>query len=182
MNYTEMLNQLIDKSGKMLKEIAEECQRDGVSLTNTYLSSLKTTPGKIASDEISRAIAKACNAKYTEVLVVQAYLDKAPEIILEYLDAQRKCMRLAEGFFTEDFTNQPDAMEFIMSMRESSLAEYICETIVHFRDSESVSLFENALNDFKAKQDEPKCMVIYPEQIKEIKFVNESDIRKLQQE
>ena len=177
MNYTEMLNMLIDKSGKMLKEIAEECQKDGINLTNTYLSSLKTTPGKIASDDISRAIAKACNAKYVDVLVVQAYLDKAPAIIIEYLEAQIAMMSIFQQAFMQNMQEHPEVLEIIKGYQEYSLAEMICETIENIRDADSVEEFINAIN--ANQEEEPQCMVIYPEQLKNIKFVNESDLRKL---
>ena len=103
MTYNTLLNELIDQSGKMIKEIASECtEKYGVNLTNLYLSNLKTNPGRIASDEISRAIAKACGAEYEDILVVQAYIDKAPQIIKDYLqyiqDAQNMTGDILELF------------------------------------------------------------------------------------
>ena len=64
MNYTKMLNKLIKESEMTQKEISDKCKELGEEVTTTYLSALKNTNGKMASDNISRTIAKACNAKY----------------------------------------------------------------------------------------------------------------------
>lgn len=86
MNYRELLTELINGSGKTLNAIVKELKADGVEITSNYLSILKNTDNKIASEEVSRAIAKACNAEYEDILVVQGYLDKAPETIRKMLE------------------------------------------------------------------------------------------------
>lgn len=178
MTYTEMLNKVLDGSGKMLKEIAEECQKSGVNLTNTYLSSLKTTPGKIASDDISRAIAKACEAKYEDILVVQAYLDRAPAVIIEFLEHTKKMSGFAADLMSMGELSV-DYMQAIQTLQEYTLAEYVCETILESRDKENDERMKAVKEKYRQEKEEPKCMVIYPEQLKNVKFVSESELQKL---
>lgn len=173
MDYTEMLNKLIDESGKMSKEICEECNElYGIKLTTAYLSSLKTTKGRNASPEVSRAIAKACNSKYEDVLVVQAFLDKAPDTILEFFQGARELMDLGKSIGMGLMSETTEIETEYKKSTEISLAEFICESVEDLR-SDSANM-KNELSDL-----EPKCMVITPEQMKNIKFIKESDYKKL---
>lgn len=183
MTYNTLLNDLIEHSGKMIKEIAQECtEKYGVNLTNLYLSNLKTNPGRIASDDISRAIAKACGAEYEDILVVQAYIDKAPAIIREFMEGMQAMsstgydiMELYPGDKSDPmyqaFMNQ------MLEMKKQPLAEFICQYTGELKEDATKMVSEIA----KAQQEpkEPKWMVISPEQMKEIRLVNESDIKKL---
>jgi len=80
--FNTLLKQLIEKSGLSNKEIAEKCKDHGAQITDSYLSALKNNPDRIPSDEVSRAIALACGAD-ENVLVIEAYLDKAPQEITD---------------------------------------------------------------------------------------------------
>lgn len=86
MNYTELLNKLIKESNLSNKEIVKRCEEMGTKITPNYLSLLKNDEDRTASDEVSRVLARICGAKSDEILVVQAYLDKAPDIILNILN------------------------------------------------------------------------------------------------
>lgn len=183
MNYNELLNNLIKESGKMAKDIVAECERNGIKLTTAYLSSLRNSPERTASDEISIAIAKACGAKYDEILVVQAYLDKAPEIMIEYLESSQKIINYSANFFTmlaPDHENEE--INKILSefdrLKQQPLAELICEFIYDQRKTD----YDNILNKMQPeaeKAKEAKWMVISPNQMKDIKLINESDIKKI---
>ncbi len=89
MPYTKLLNDIIDKSGLSVKEIAEKCTQNGVKVTSSYISTLKNnTNNRAPSDEVSRAIAKACNYPDEGILVLEAYIDNSPpefEGILNFL-------------------------------------------------------------------------------------------------
>lgn len=134
MNYTEMLNKLISESGMNQKEISIRCKELGEDVTTTYLSALKNTNGKMASDNISRAIAKACNAKYSEILVVQAYLDKAPQIIIDFLEGVRTSQEQGASITKLALAGLPDNLKGItdeINKMENikSLAEFVCEYV-----------------------------------------------------
>lgn len=135
MNYTEMLNKIISESGMSQKEICDKCEEYGEKVTTSYLSGLKTNQGKMAGEEISRAIAKACNTKYSEILVVQAYLDKCPQYLMEFLEDSRTVYReaaklhkrsLSEIYETPENLNEVNN-EIKRLEEDRPLAEYICE-------------------------------------------------------
>lgn len=132
MNYTEMLNKLITESGLSQKEICDKCKEQGEDVTTTYLSVLKNTDGKMASENISRAIAKACNTKYSEILVVQAYLDKAPRYIIEFFEEIREVQNQSAELTNYLLSSLPDNIKGIADevnkmKNQKSLAEFICE-------------------------------------------------------
>lgn len=132
MNYTEMLNKLITESGLNQKEICDNCKKLGENVTTTYLSALKNTNGKTASENISRTIAKACNAKYSEILVVQACLDKAPNYIIEFFEEIRDVYIQGAQFQQYLLSDLPEnirgiADEVTKVKAIKSLAEFICE-------------------------------------------------------
>ncbi len=80
MAYTKLLNDIINESGLSVKEIAKRCNQLGVKLTASYISTLKNdTNNRTPSDEVSRAIAKACNFEDEEALILEAYIDNAPK-------------------------------------------------------------------------------------------------------
>lgn len=177
MNYTERLNMIIDSSGMMLKDIAEACQKEGVKLTNTYLSSLKTTPGKIASDEISRAIAKVCGAQYENILVVQAYIDKAPDVFIEFFEnvllQNKLAMAVYEAHANEEVKTVLDDLK---EEQEGSYAEMICAYNEICKNTKELEDYKNMLIEKAKQKPEPKAMIISAEQLKHIKFVDEKDI------
>lgn len=79
MPYTKLLNQLIDASGLSAKEIAERCTELGQRITASYISILrKPENARIPSDDMSRVLAKVLGAEHQELLVIEAYIDKAP--------------------------------------------------------------------------------------------------------
>lgn len=132
MNYTKMLNKLITESGLSQKEICDKCKEQGEDVTTTYLSALKNTDGKMASENISRAIAIACNSKYSEILVVQAYIDKAPTYIIEFFEEIREVQNQSTQLTNFILSSLPDNIKGIADEVNKmhnlkSLAEFICE-------------------------------------------------------
>ncbi len=151
MNYTEMLNKLISESGMNQKEISMRCTELGEDVTTTYLSALKNTSGKMASDSISRVIAKACNAKHSEILVVQAYLDRAPKIIIDFLEEIRIVEEQGATLTKLAFSELPDNLRGITDEINKmnsikSLAEFICEYVGEMHaDANEFNLLMNKL-------------------------------------
>lgn len=135
MAYTELLNKLIENSGLSVKEIAERCTSNGVKITSAYISTLRNDKNNRApSDEISRAIAKACNAKYENILVIEAYLDKAPTEIIILLKAIRESTLIsALGLFENKFTSQQQH-----NIQELISAMPLSEVIIELASNEAV--------------------------------------------
>jgi len=84
LKYHEILSELIKKSGKNLKNIANECQGRGIRVDASYISKLQTAKKPPASDRLNRILAEVLGGD-PEALVVAAYREKIPTEILEKL-------------------------------------------------------------------------------------------------
>lgn len=84
MAYSDTLYKAIEESGLSLNEIAKRCTEHGISITYSYISQLRA--GKIPppSNEISEALAAVCGIDKNK-LVLEAYLDKAPKVIMDFI-------------------------------------------------------------------------------------------------
>lgn len=85
MSYKDLIANTIASSDFTIKEIAEECKKNGVSITPSYISLLKSGKTPPPSEEVSRAIAKVCGID-ENILVLEAYLDKAPNFFVNLLE------------------------------------------------------------------------------------------------
>lgn len=91
MPYTKLLNQLIDNSGLTVKEIAQKCTEGGVKVTPAYISTLRNdTNNRAPSETMSKAIARACGSKNEDILVVEGYIDGAPEAFKSLIEFLRE--------------------------------------------------------------------------------------------
>lgn len=79
-----MLSLLIKKSGKNLREIANECQLHGVTVDASYLSKLQTGKKPPASDKLNEVLAKVLNGDF-ETFTIAAYCEKIPANVLKRL-------------------------------------------------------------------------------------------------
>lgn len=169
MNYTELLNELIEHSGKTVKQIADECQKEyGVNLTNTYLSGLKTTEGRQASQEINIAIAKACGAEYENILVIQAFLDRAPAVLVQFLEMVKEMATTPHPFEKED-----ELTELLNAESKLSLAEFICESL------KAGELYRQQKREERKEKKEAKGLLITPELLKQLTLISEDDLNAL---
>jgi hypothetical protein len=141
MTYTELLNQMIEDSGLSANEICRRCQADGVDLKSTYLSALRNDPTRRASDEISRAIAKACG-KPEDWLVTQARLDEDTEILEKMRTNLRDMTVVALGTFLR-MLGYPELEEKAKeALNEMPEIEFLAEA-----SSMDVSLFPDLLEE-----------------------------------
>lgn len=134
MTYRERLNDLIAKSGMTNKEVAEKCSELGVDITANYIGILRTQDKKIASDEVSMAIATICNAKYKEILVVHAGLERAPAVINDFVDRLYDTnIGFASAAFDKMYTNIPEPLRdqmkanFDKNLPQIDKATFVCE-------------------------------------------------------
>ncbi len=81
MSYSDILLKMIKDSSKTYRELAEKCNVDP-----SYISKLANGKIPSPSDEILRKIASECNTDDQE-LVLQAYLDNAPNEIKSFVSA-----------------------------------------------------------------------------------------------
>lgn len=125
MPYNERLNKLIDESGMQIKEIAERCKSYGVNITAAYISSLKNTRDKNASDEVSLALARACKAKDENILVIENYIDRAPIVMQNYFEYTKE-IYVATALMA--FTNKVSDSEYEAlrdSLSNSTIADFV---------------------------------------------------------
>ncbi|MBQ3122751.1 MAG: hypothetical protein IJC14_01200 [Firmicutes bacterium] len=85
MNYAEMLDSIIVKSNLSLRQIAKRCAELDLSITPSYISQLKNGKLPPPTPEVSMILAKACNSNEESKLIFQGYMEKAPEVIKQYM-------------------------------------------------------------------------------------------------
>lgn len=103
MPYHKVLRDLIFDSGYTSKYIVEECNKLGVKIDKSYMSKLVNNKLPAPSEEVSRAISKVCNVDERK-LVLEGYIDKAPEEIREFLIILRTMFsKLCLNFFENNF-------------------------------------------------------------------------------
>ncbi len=177
MDYTTMLNEIIENSGKMLKDIARECEdKYHVPLSPSNLSMLKSKTRSYASDEVSRTIAIICGAKYPGILVVQKYLEKCPKEIIDFLEGAKQLMNIGQQMQAA-INGMPAEL---IELSEPSLAEFICEYAEELNND--ANEMQNEWSQLKSKPSEPQWLVIPPDVAKSIKFINDSDMKKITEE
>lgn len=190
MNYNKLLNQLIDNSGMTLKEIAQTCKEMGESISANYLSVLKTVEDKTASDKVSLAIARACNAKYDNILVVQAYIDKAPQPIMDFFNYAKNTTHAEALLFIENEKSNMTEYEYKkyrqtkeQEFENQSLAEFICEMISDMSlptkegFKQQMELLNSTLANYPSSDN--LYAVIPIDKDKSVRYLTESEIRKL---
>lgn len=84
MAYKDILHETIKNSGLSLREIASRCLTLELNITASYISQLQTGKLPPPSEEVSTTLAKVCKVDSTE-LIFQGHLEKAPELIRNYL-------------------------------------------------------------------------------------------------
>ena len=159
MPYYKILKKVIAESNLTNKEIAEKCCKLGTKLTPSYISKLVNNRMPAPSDEISRAISKACNID-ERLLVLEGYIDKAPKEILEIFNSIRR-MSLYAGLeilennipkeylkeIEEIYNNEPIS-EFLLQILE---ANNLTDILI---DENSINLNDN-YNDIQLNLKEP---------------------------
>lgn len=85
MAYAKLLNELIENSGLSAREIAKRCEEQGQAITPSYISILrKESNSRVPSEDMSRILARVLGAN-EEALVMEAYLENAPEPLVKLL-------------------------------------------------------------------------------------------------
>jgi transcriptional regulator with XRE-family HTH domain len=116
MTYSEMLHSIILESKLSLRQIASKCEALGISITPSYISQLKNNKLPPPNPEVSIAIAKACSSKLHAALVFLGYMEKAPEIIKDYMNTSTKLYKLMLENLCDGQTQVPltkEARDFI---------------------------------------------------------------------
>lgn len=94
MTYAQMLDSIIAKSELSLRSIAKRCAELDLQITPSYISQLKNGKLPPPTAEVSMVLAKACNSKDESKLIFQGYLEKAPDVIKEYMLASSELNKI----------------------------------------------------------------------------------------
>ena len=118
MNYAGMLSGMIDKSKLSLRQITKRCADLELSITPSYISQLKNGKLPPPTPEVSMILAKACDSKEQSKLIFQGYLEKAPDVIREYMFAssQLNKIMLESLCKTQDGAISENAIAYLKEM------------------------------------------------------------------
>ncbi len=118
MTYAEMLDRMIIESELSLRQISKMCLEFDITITPSYISQLKNGKLPPPSPEVSLAISKVCNSKNQSQLVFQGYMEKAPEVIKEYMLASSQLNRLMlESLYREQNNAiSNEALEYLKNL------------------------------------------------------------------
>ena len=94
MTYAEMLDEMITESELSLRQISKLCAQFDITITPSYISQLKNGKLPPPSPEVSLTLAKVCSSKKQSQLVFQGYMEKAPDVIKEYMLASSELNRI----------------------------------------------------------------------------------------
>ena len=91
MDYFKLLHKIAGEAKLKYVQISRICEKNNVPFDENYISSYKNR-SSIPTDNVSRAIARACG-RHKELLVVQAYYDKSPEVFKNMFDTIIKIVK-----------------------------------------------------------------------------------------
>ena len=112
MSYSEMLSQIIEESELSLRQISKRCADLDLNITPSYISQLKNGKLPPPSEEVSLVLAKACGSKNQAQLVFQGYMEKAPELVKEYMLASSALNKIMLETLCQTDSNGPMSQEF----------------------------------------------------------------------
>lgn len=129
MNYAQMLDQMISSSELSLRQIAKRCNDLNLHITPSYISQLKNGKLPPPSEEVSLILAKVCGSKDQSRLVFQGYMEKAPELVKEYMLAssalnkimlESLCRADNNGEISAEFRKHIETLDVLSTLELSS--------------------------------------------------------------
>lgn len=116
-----MLDGIIEQSELSLRQISKRCAELDLTITPSYISQLKNGKLPPPSAEVSMVIAKACNSKDESRLIFQGYIEKAPDVIKEYMVASSELNKvMLEALYRQE-GNQAMAEEARKYLKEMDI-------------------------------------------------------------
>ncbi len=128
MPYYKMLNEIVAKTSYSQEEIANKCTELGVPMSKSYMNKLLNNKLSAPKEEISRAIAKVCNAD-ERLLVMEGYIDKAPKEVSEAFNSLRNMQTLVVLNTLENRMDNKTFEEFRELFEKEPLAKFIIDLI-----------------------------------------------------
>lgn len=129
MNYAQMLDRMIANSELSLRQISKRCADLNLTITPSYISQLKNGKLSPPSEEVSLVLSKVCGGKEQSRLVFQGYLEKAPELVREYMLAssalnkimlETLCRYDNNGEVSKEFRRQIESLDVLSTLEVAS--------------------------------------------------------------
>lgn len=139
MAYSKVLKKIIANTNYTQEEVAQKCTELGTKVSRTYITKLLSGEAKAPKEEITRAIAKVCDAD-ERILVMEGYIDKAPKEIIDAFNSLRNMTMLCNINSLENHIDKQTMNELKKMLEEEPLAEFV------------VSLIENGNNTVNLEQ------------------------------
>lgn len=133
MSYNQLLKNIVANTNYTQKEICELCKsKYGVTISREYFSRLLNNKCPPPSEDISRTIAKVCNAD-ERLLVIEGYISNAPKEIKDFIN-QLKSIQLYE--INRVLENEIDKDTFYKTIKELEKEPY-SSFIINFLNMEN---------------------------------------------
>lgn len=129
MSFSNTLAHLIKHSNLTLKSISSRCKEEGLSITDSYISQLKSGKLNSPSVEICEVLAKVLNVD-SNILILESYLDKSPNKLIEFLNRIR-FYYLGKDYILSTLLNSPkekvdlEIEMYMMALNKEPLSEFI---------------------------------------------------------
>lgn len=157
MPYYKLLRNIILSKDLTGSEVLRRCEKEGVHINKTYFSKIINNKVPPPTEEISQAIAKACDVD-EKILIIEGYIDKAPKEILQVLYNIRFMVHSAAINFVKIY--KKDFVEEIKKFLENEpMYEIILEMINGLPDEINCKngnlIFKDNQNNFSLQLQQP---------------------------
>ena len=125
LSYAEILSNIIDKSKLSLRQITRRCADLDLSITPSYISQLKNGKLPPPTPDVSMTLARACGSKDESRLIFQGYLEKAPEVIKEYMFASSQLNKIMLESLCKSQDEEPLSDHALAHLREMDVLNTI---------------------------------------------------------
>jgi hypothetical protein len=112
---------MIDKSKLSLRQITKRCADLDLSITPSYISQLKNGKLPPPTAEVSMVLAKACDSREQSKLIFQGYLEKAPDVIKEYMFASSQLNKIMLETLCKSQDEEPISEGALAHLREMDI-------------------------------------------------------------
>lgn len=130
MSYSETLSKMIKQCNLSLREISERCKANGQKVDPSYISKLQTGNQDPASEDVNRAIARACGQD-PEILLYEAFMQKAPKMIKDFHSQLLDFFKSMASFMIKQLIVDDNVAEFyeqhLMSLNDIDLIKLFQE-------------------------------------------------------
>lgn len=120
--YSKVLQKIIAEANITQEELSKKCKELNAPISRVQLNAILHNRAKAPCEEVSRAIAKACNVDDRE-LVLEGYFEKAPQEFIDFLN------KFQEQLFELSFAQLENKID--KKTKEIILEEYKKETSIN---------------------------------------------------